>query len=135
MSNVPAHYLSPLLGPKAEGHALVIRNRSAVLATHVEPAFESAARNRGLLGRTSLPHGHALVIAPCSSIHTFFMKFPIDVIYTRKTGEVMKIRRAVPAWRLSAGIGAFAVVEMAAGSAARAGLRVGDTLACERRPG
>jgi len=133
MSDAP-HYLSPLLGRDAQGHTLVIRNRPTTLATHVEPAFTSATRNRGLLGRTSLAPGRALVIAPCSSIHTFFMKFPIDVIYTRRTGEVTKIRHRVPAWRLSFGVGAFAVVEMTAGSAERAGLRVGDTLACEPRP-
>ena len=99
-----------------------------VVARTVELAVTSETRRRGLLGRDGLAPGHALLIAPCSSIHTWFMRFPIDVIYVTRDGVVLKTRAAIPAWRMSAGWGAFAVVEMAAGAAAQAGVSAGDRL-------
>ena len=107
-----------------------LRNSSSgkVIADTVELAVTSETRRRGLLGRDGLAPGHALLIAPCSSIHTWFMHFPIDVIYVRRDGLVLKTRAAIPAWRMSVGFGAFAVVEMAAGAAAQAGVSAGDRL-------
>lgn len=107
-----------------------LRNASSgrVVASTVELAVTSETRRRGLLGREGLASGHALLIAPCSSIHTWFMRFPIDVIYVRRDGLVLKVRAAIPAWRMSVGLGAFAVVEMAAGAAAQAGVSAGDRL-------
>jgi len=98
------------------------------IATTVEPALDSATRKRGLLGRTGLAPGHALVIAPSNLIHTFFMRFAIDIVFARKDGTVVKIRRSVPARRISGALRAFAVVEMAAGTLAEPDLRVGDRL-------
>ena len=57
----------------------------------------------------------AMIIAPTNAIHTFFMKFPIDLAFFAKDGRVLKIRRAVPPWRISAAWFAFGVVEMGAG--------------------
>ncbi len=76
----------------------------------------------------------ALVIAPSNSIHTFFMRFAIDVIYTDREGRVLKVREALRPWRLSGCLRGFAVVEMAAGSAARVGLVVGDRIVCAKQP-
>jgi uncharacterized membrane protein (UPF0127 family) len=98
------------------------------VAGTVELAVTSETRRRGQRGRDGLAPGHALLIAPCSSIHTWFMRFPIDVIYVRRDGLVLKTRAAIPAWRMSVGWGAFAVVEMAAGAAAQAGVSAGDRL-------
>ena len=98
------------------------------LAPTVEPAFDSAARRRGLLGRTSLPAGTALIIAPCQSVHTFGMQFAIDVIYAARDGRIIKIRHAMPPGRISAAFSAFATIEMAAGTAEAAGIRAGDVL-------
>jgi uncharacterized membrane protein (UPF0127 family) len=97
-------------------------------ATSVEIAFDSATRKKGLLGRDALPSGTALIIAPCSAVHTFAMRFPIDVIFAGRDGRIMKIRHAMPASRVSAAFRAFAAVELAAGAAREAGLRVGDRL-------
>jgi len=126
----PAHYLSPLVGEGAGMLSLVIERTSRPLARRVEPAFTSKARNRGLLGRDGLDAGTAMVIAPSNGIHTFFMRFPIDVIYTSREGRVLKVRERLAPWRVSFCARAFAVVEMGAGSAARAGLEVGDRLVC-----
>jgi hypothetical protein len=102
-----------------------------ILADAVEAAFDSERRRRGLLGRTGLPDGAALVIAPSNAVHTFFMKFPIDVVFVRRDGSVVKVCRRMPAWRLAAAFSAFAVIETAAGDAERAGVEPGDRIALE----
>ena len=99
-----------------------------LVARTIETAFDSASRNRGLLGRSGLDDGVALVLAPCSAIHTFRMQFSIDVIYAARDGRVVKLRRNMPPSRMSAALGAFAVIEMAAGAIDRAGLEVGTRL-------
>jgi uncharacterized membrane protein (UPF0127 family) len=99
-----------------------------VVAVDLIGAFDSAARNKGLLQRESLPEGSALVIAPCSAVHTFFMKFPIDIAFVAKDGRVLKVRTAMPAWRMTGSLRAFGVIELAAGSFARSETRVGDRL-------
>ena len=99
-----------------------------IVAGTVELAVTSDTRRRGLLGRDGLAAGHALLIAPCSSIHTWFMRFPIDVIFVRRDGLVLKTRAAIPAWRMAFGWGAFAVVELRAGAVAESGVKPGDRL-------
>jgi len=69
-----------------------------------------------------------MVIAPCSSVHTFFMQFPIDVIFVRRDGRIRKIAANVAPWRLAGSIGAFAVIELAAGAAQAARVERGQTL-------
>jgi uncharacterized membrane protein (UPF0127 family) len=96
------------------------------IATHLETAFESASRNRGLLGRTGLPPGHALIIAPSNMVHTFFMRFPIDLLFVARSGDVLKIRTHVPSRRIVGSLKAFAVIELAAGALQESGTRIGD---------
>ncbi len=55
--------------------------RGTVLATRLEAAHTGAKRRKGLLGRDGLAAGDGLWIAPCESVHTFFMRFPIDLVY------------------------------------------------------
>lgn len=85
-----------------------------MVATVLELAADSASRNRGLLGRTGLPPDHALILAPSNFVHTFFMQFPIDMLFVARDGQVLKVRRAVPARRIVGRFGAFAVIELAA---------------------
>ena len=108
------HFLQPLLKRAAEGLVLKVEGRDTPVATTVESAFDSSTRKRGLLGRDALAPEVAFVIAPCSGVHTFGMRFPIDLIFAARDGRVIKLRRAVPASRISLGLRAFAVVEMAA---------------------
>ena len=122
------HFLQLLLKRDVELSQLQLGD-GRVLATRVEAAFDSASRKRGLLGRTGLDAGHALVIAPCNGIHTFGMQFPIDVIFVARDGRVLKTRRAMPARRIAAAMKAFATIEMAAGSIDAAALAVGDRVA------
>ena len=120
--------MSPEALPQ-ETHQLLVERTQQPLATQVEVARSWRARMIGLLGREALPTGQALVIPRCDSIHTVGMRFPIDAIFVDQHWRVVKILSALrpgrvplPAWR------AWAVVEMAVGSAAQAGLRVGDRL-------
>ena len=119
-------FLSPLL--KRPESDFVLRNARTGerLAEMVEGAFESSARNRGLLGRDSFAPGSALIIAPCTSVHTWFMRFSIDVLFVSKLGEIKKVRPSVGPWRLAAAWNSFAVVELPAGGAGHS--KPGDLL-------
>jgi uncharacterized membrane protein (UPF0127 family) len=83
---------------------------------------------RGLLGRRGLVSGEGLLLRPASSVHTFFMRFAIDVVFLAADGEVLKIASRVPAWRAVACKGAAAVLELPAGEAERQGFELGDSV-------
>ena len=99
------------------------------LASDVGLAKSMWARFWGLMGRRSLPVSHGLLISPCSSVHTFFMRFQIDVIFVDRAGSVVKIVPAMKPWRTAlGGSGAHSVLELNAGEAAAGSLEVGDVL-------
>jgi uncharacterized membrane protein (UPF0127 family) len=110
-----------------------VRNqtRNTVLGEAVDVANTSDTRRVGLLKHKSLEPGTGLWIVPCESVHTFFMKFPIDLVYLDKKKKVRKVRNAVPAWRLSACLTAHSILELPAGTAAKTGTQPGDELSIE----
>jgi len=112
---------------------MCLRNQRTgrLVATVLEPAFDSASRKRGLLGRDGLSPGHALIIAPCNMVHTFFMRFAIDVLIVSRRGVVVKAAAAVPARRLVGSWRGFAVVELAPGALVLSGTRKADVLSLE----
>jgi uncharacterized protein len=122
-----ATFVSPLLRGHGE-HELRNERTGAVLASHVLTAFDSESRRTGLLKHESLPQGHGLIIAPSNAVHTFFMRFAIDLAFVAKDGRVVKVRAAVPPWRLSGALRAYAVVELPAGTLERTGTVRGDRL-------
>ena len=75
--------------------------RQTSLATHTEIADTPLKRLRGLLGRKALPVNHALVIRPCQSIHMFFMRFAIDVIFLDKNQHVIGLCAHIKPFQLS----------------------------------
>src|SRR3954454_8132003 len=85
-------------------------------------------RMRGLLGRADLPAGEGLLLRPAPSIHTWFMRFPIDAVFLDADLCVLDVRVAVRPWRIAARRGARAVLELSAGEAMHHGLRPGDRL-------
>jgi len=111
-----------------------VRNvtRETELANRALAANTSALRKTGLLKHTSLPEGEGLWITPCEGVHTFFMKFAIDVLYLNKKKEVVKIRPNMPKSRLSLCLKAHSVLELPAGMAAKTGTQVGDQLEFEK---
>jgi uncharacterized membrane protein (UPF0127 family) len=126
-SNQMTTFVLPLLRNPGD-HSLRNERTGTVLATQVLPAFDSASRRTGLLRHTSFPEGHAIIIAPSNAIHTFFMRFAIDVAFVSKDGRVLKIRAAVPPWRIAGALRAYAVVELPAGTLKRTETRRGDRL-------
>ena len=86
-------------------------------------------RLRGLLGRPGLERGEGLLLRPASSIHMWFMRFPIDAVFVDRENRVLRVVEHLAPWRLAGCRGAKAVIELPAGEAARVGLAVGDRLA------
>jgi uncharacterized protein len=121
-------FLTPLLRKSELSYLLRNTRTGHEVASELLVAVDSETRRRGLLGRDSLAEGTALIIAPTNAVHTFFMRFPIDIAFVAKNGRVVKVTRDLPAWRMSAAFRAFAVIEMAAGSFTRSGTERGDLL-------
>jgi hypothetical protein len=112
---------------------ILVRNqtRGTVLGEAIDVADTSEKRRVGLLKHERLEPGTGLWIKPCESVHTFFMKFPIDLVYIDKKQKVRKVRHAVPAWRLSACLTAHSILELPAGTAEKTGTQAGDMLSIE----
>lgn len=104
-------------------------SKGTTLAQEVEEARSYWARLVGLLGRRGLAEGHGLLIAPCSSVHTLFMRFAIDVAFLDSDGRVVRAYASVPPFRLlMGGPGARMALELPAGTLERSGTRAGDFL-------
>jgi len=91
-------------------------------------ADDSLTRMRGLLGRTELPPDEGILLRPASSVHTWFMRFPIDVVFLDRDLAVVRVVRRLRPWRTAYGRRAAAVLELAAGESERRGIDVGDRL-------
>ena len=97
--------------------------------THGKVADSFLSRGIGLLGRKGLEGGEGLIIVPNNSVHCFFMRFPIDVVFVSKQHQVVHIYNAMKPWRVSKIVkGAHYTVELEAGAALRANTQVGDRL-------
>ena len=90
--------------------------KGGVVAERVERADTICKRFVGLMGRKAIEPGHALLLDPCGSIHMFFMRFAIDVIFLDAQGQVLRVVRGLAPWRIAAASGSRKVVEMAAGT-------------------
>jgi uncharacterized membrane protein (UPF0127 family) len=95
-------------------------------------AATSWSRSKGLLGRSGLGEQEGLWIQPTSSIHMWFMRFPIDVIWAAEDGRVIKLVVNIKPWRMSFCRGAKVALELPVGAIARSGVQVGDHLVIER---
>ncbi len=109
------HFLHPCLQQHRGGWRLENASTGRVLAATLLTAFDRRSRNQGLLGRDTIDRDAALVLAPCAGVHTWFMRFPLDILFVSRQGRVLGVRRHVAPWRLAIRLGAFAVVELAAG--------------------
>jgi uncharacterized membrane protein (UPF0127 family) len=83
---------------------------------------------RGLLWRSSIATGEGMLLTPGSSIMTFFMRFPIDVVFLDKTQTIVKITHSLVPWRTTSARKAFATLELPAGTAVALGLEPGTVL-------
>lgn len=121
-------FLRPLRSAAGDTCSLVNIRTGSVIAEVVEPALDSKSRRKGLLGRDSLADNHALVLAPCGSVHTFGMRFPIDVLFVSADGNVIKIVERMGAWRMAGSLQACITVELPTGSVQRHQVVQGDRL-------
>jgi uncharacterized membrane protein (UPF0127 family)/CheY-like chemotaxis protein len=93
-----------------------------------ELADRPLARMRGLMWRGGLPAGEGLLLRPAPSIHTAFMRFPIDAVFLDRSLQVLTVVERLRPWRTASKRSARAVLELPAGESARRGVRVGDRL-------
>jgi uncharacterized membrane protein (UPF0127 family) len=110
---------------------LQVRNltRASEVAARVRRADRAWSRMVGLLGRRSLAEDEGLLLTPCTSIHTFFMRFPIDILYLDREHTVVKAVKDLRPFRVSACLrGAHSILELPVGAIEASGTQVGDSL-------
>lgn len=107
-----------------------IRNltRDTSLGCDIQLAASSRERRTGLLHHDRLNAGQGLWITPCEGVHTFFMKFPIDVVYLDRRHRVRKVVTELRPWRISLCLLAHSVLELPAGTALQTHTVGGDQL-------
>lgn len=106
----------------------LVRDDGAVVCRSCRSAATFFSRLRGLLGRRGLAEHEGLLIRPTSSIHTFFMRFALDVAFLDPDDCVVKLVPGLRPWHVSFARGARSALELSAGEIARRELRVGDIL-------
>lgn len=122
--------------------ALGIRRRAAslcrvrtvegtIVCERCEVPQTSFGRMRGLLGRDGLEAGTGMLIDRAPSVHMFFMRFAIDVVFLDRDRKVVRIARELRPWRMAGARKAVAALELPAGAASEAGLAEGDALVFE----
>lgn len=108
---------------------VINERKGTVVAEQARLARGAWSRLRGLLGRRALADGEALLLSPCSSVHTMFMRFPIDVVFIDGGNRVVKVVSELRPFRVARAPGsARTVLELAAGAAGRARVEPGDRL-------
>ena len=122
-SLVPRSLAAPV-GPRQAVNV----TRGTVLAARLELAGTGPSRNKGLLGREGLLPGEGLWIVPCEAVHTFFMRFPIDLVYLDRKHRIRKLRSCVGPWRMSGCMTAHSVMELPAGAIRKTQTEPGDTI-------
>jgi uncharacterized protein len=116
------------LSPSTKDYKVVNTRTGQVIASNARLAADIKSRSVGLLGKKEIGPDEALIIRPCSSIHTLFMRFKIDVIFIAKDGTVRKIIHSMPTWRFAASRGARDTIELSSGSLLAHDILVGDVL-------
>ena len=111
---------------------IVNQTRGSEIGARIRRADNPWSRFVGLLGRGGLAEGEGLHIVPCSSVHMFFMRFALDIVYLDAGLRVIKTVENLRPWRISAGRGAKTTLELPVGTIARSGTQPGDQLVSSR---
>lgn len=135
MSNRESSLLSSvagLLGRKPqkpdELMRVVNQTRQTEIGDRIAVADSGARRRKGLLGRNGLEQGEGLWIVPCESVHTFGMRFAIDLVYLDRGKRVVKVRHSVGPARISASLKAHSILELRPGTVTETGTQPGDQI-------
>lgn len=108
---------------------IINKTKNTFLAGEVALADTPFKRIKGLLGRKEFRHGQALIIKPCNSIHTFFMRFSIDVLFLDNDNKVVATISCLKPFRFSPiYFNANLTVELPAGTIERTFTEKGDTI-------
>lgn len=108
---------------------IINKTNGAILAQEAQIADNPFSRLKGLLGKEGLKEGEGLIISPCNSIHTFFMRFSIDVVFIDNNNKVVKIAHSLPPGRLfGTGFKANLVIELSAGTLLKTNTKNNDIL-------
>lgn len=110
----------------------VYRDQDATPFAKARVASNPWTRFWGLMGKPGLAEGEALLIEPCYSVHTMFMRFAIDVVFLDSEQRITKVAAGLKPFRASVSRGARRVLEMSSGGAEGAGLAVGQRLRVEK---
>jgi uncharacterized protein len=101
--------------------------RNTTLADQANKAANFMSRGRGLMMAPPLPQGGGLVIEPCNSIHMFFMRYPLDIVFLSKEGNVVFMYKGIKPWRVGRVVrGARLAVELPEGAIESTGTELGD---------
>jgi uncharacterized membrane protein (UPF0127 family) len=111
--------LSGALHDRRDGRCVIQR------AWKADGAWE---RTRGLLGRPPLQAGEALLLDPCNAVHTFGMRYALDLAFLDRHGRICKMAYGVAPGRIKGSVAARATLELAAGALAASGLKLGDAV-------
>jgi uncharacterized membrane protein (UPF0127 family) len=108
------------------------KTRGTTLAGNATKASTFLARGRGLMFTQQLPEGGGLVIEPCNSIHMFFMRYPLDVVFLGKDGRVVFMYEGIKPWRVGRIVkGAKLALELPEGAIAASNTQLGDAITFE----
>lgn len=109
---------------------VINETRGTIVAQDVRLAESAWSRFWGLMGRRGLAPESGLLLRPSSSIHTAFMRFPIDVVFLDRSLKVVKVVPEMKPFRATLAFGgAHSALELNAGAAAGASVEAGDQLA------
>lgn len=137
------HEVDLKAGPRASHASLSLEDgrvqilnvtRNTQIANRAEVAGSGVKRSKGLLGRKGLERGEGMWIIPCEAVHTFFMQFPLDLIYLDKKNCIKKVRSNVRPWRLSACLSAHSILELPVGAIRDSQSQPGDIVKFEPPP-
>jgi hypothetical protein len=117
-------------------HVVHNLTRNTTIADHATVAASMLTRMRGLIGRRTLARGEGLVIGPCSGVHTFFMRMPLDVVFLNRHNQVVCSVSGLPTWAMLPWVrGAIRAIEVPVGTVHESRTAVGDLLSIEPASG
>ena len=115
--------------------AAIRREDGSIVCERCVLGDTALTRMRGLLGRRGLAPSHGILITPAPSVMTFFMRFPIDVVFIDKAQTIVKVVHTLGPWKTAGARKASAALELPAGTAAALGLEPGMSLVlADERP-
>lgn len=104
------------------------RTKNSILSGQASAARTFIERLVGLLNRDSLDPDEALIFYDAPSIHMFFMRFPIDVIFLNKDSKILKIFHNLQPWQTASCFRATTTIELPAGKCVEKSTEIGDFL-------